>query len=196
MFERYTEKARRVIFFARYFASVYGGPQIEIPHLLLAIEREDPEVLSTICQADPGTLERAMGLSSEPAASVPASVDMPLSHACKRALAFGAEESERMGLRNITPGHILLGILREDGPEAAILRNLGADLESARLAFRPSGPVGQRRRAERVLAEVPEDRLEAAFRLLEGLGEECFRAEGFSSTGPFSFRFGLDAPVS
>ena len=41
MFERYTEKARRVIFFARYEASRYGSPCIETEHLLLGLLRED-----------------------------------------------------------------------------------------------------------------------------------------------------------
>jgi ATP-dependent Clp protease ATP-binding subunit ClpC len=40
MFERYTEKARRVIFFARYEASNFGSPYIETEHLLLEILRE------------------------------------------------------------------------------------------------------------------------------------------------------------
>ena len=37
MFERYTEKARRVIFFARYEASQFGSPYIETEHLLLGL---------------------------------------------------------------------------------------------------------------------------------------------------------------
>src|SRR5438445_1213963 len=41
MFERYTEKARRVIFFARYEASQFGAPAIEPEHLLLGLMRED-----------------------------------------------------------------------------------------------------------------------------------------------------------
>src|SRR5271163_3661203 len=41
MFERYTEKARRAIFFARYEASQYGSTTIETEHLLLGILRED-----------------------------------------------------------------------------------------------------------------------------------------------------------
>ena len=44
MFERYTEKARRVIFFARYEASQYGSPYIETEHLLLGLMREDKEL--------------------------------------------------------------------------------------------------------------------------------------------------------
>src|SRR5437660_935061 len=41
MFERYTEKARRVIFFARYEASQFGSPYIETEHLLLGLLREE-----------------------------------------------------------------------------------------------------------------------------------------------------------
>ena len=41
MFERYTEKARRAIFFARYEASQFGSPVIETEHLLLGLLRED-----------------------------------------------------------------------------------------------------------------------------------------------------------
>jgi len=41
MFERYTEKARRVIFFARDEASNFGTPCIETEHLLLGLLRED-----------------------------------------------------------------------------------------------------------------------------------------------------------
>ncbi len=41
MFERYTEKARRVIFFARYEASQFGSPNIESEHMLMGLLRED-----------------------------------------------------------------------------------------------------------------------------------------------------------
>ncbi|MFZ0862910.1 MAG: Clp protease N-terminal domain-containing protein [Candidatus Sulfotelmatobacter sp.] len=44
MFERYTEIARRVIFFARYEASQFGSPYIETEHLLLGLLREDSRV--------------------------------------------------------------------------------------------------------------------------------------------------------
>lgn len=45
MFERYTEKARRVIFFARYEASQYGSPVIDTEHLLLGLLREDAALM-------------------------------------------------------------------------------------------------------------------------------------------------------
>jgi predicted enzyme related to lactoylglutathione lyase len=45
MFERYTEKARRVIFFARYEASQFGSPQIQAEYILLGLMREDKALL-------------------------------------------------------------------------------------------------------------------------------------------------------
>ena len=48
MFERYTEKARRVIFFARYEASQFGSPYIETEHLLLGLLREEECAASKI----------------------------------------------------------------------------------------------------------------------------------------------------
>jgi ATP-dependent Clp protease ATP-binding subunit ClpC len=45
MFERYTEGARRVIFFARFEASQYGGPTIDPEHMLLGLLREYPSLL-------------------------------------------------------------------------------------------------------------------------------------------------------
>ena len=48
MFERYTEKARRVIFFARYDASQYGSYYIDTEHLLLGLMRENFPLLSNM----------------------------------------------------------------------------------------------------------------------------------------------------
>ena len=45
MFERYTEKARRSIFFARYEASQFGSHEIDTEHLLLGLFREDHSLL-------------------------------------------------------------------------------------------------------------------------------------------------------
>ena len=50
MFERYTEKSRRVIFFARYEASQYGSPYIETEHLLLGLLRESPDLTRQLAE--------------------------------------------------------------------------------------------------------------------------------------------------
>ena len=56
MFEKYTEKARRVIFFARYEASQYGSPYIETEHLLLGLLREDKALANRFLRTH-GTIE-------------------------------------------------------------------------------------------------------------------------------------------
>ena len=48
LFERYTEKARRVLFFGRYEASQYGSSHIRTEHLLLGIFREDKALIRTL----------------------------------------------------------------------------------------------------------------------------------------------------
>jgi ATP-dependent Clp protease ATP-binding subunit ClpC len=48
MFERFTEPARRAIFFARFEASVFGSPYIESEHLLLGLLRDDPVIRTNL----------------------------------------------------------------------------------------------------------------------------------------------------
>jgi len=50
MFERYTDKARRTIFFARYEAVQYGSPYIETEHLLLGLVREAKNLFLVHCR--------------------------------------------------------------------------------------------------------------------------------------------------
>jgi ATP-dependent Clp protease ATP-binding subunit ClpC len=48
MFEKYNEKARRILFFARYEASQMGSSTIEIEHLLLGLLRENQGIISRL----------------------------------------------------------------------------------------------------------------------------------------------------
>ncbi len=57
MFEKYTEKARRVIFFARYEASQFGQPYIEAEHLLLGLLREDKALTSRFLRSSHAAVE-------------------------------------------------------------------------------------------------------------------------------------------
>lgn len=134
MFERYTEKARRVVFFARYEASHYGSPYIEAEHLLLGLLREYGQ-LSLLLPSGAGEAIRTQ-IDSRFASvrpKIPTSVDLPLSNESKGVLAYGAEEAERLAHRHIGPEHLLLGLLREkDSFASGILRGQGASLEKLR----------------------------------------------------------------
>src|ERR1700757_3203903 len=135
MFERYTEKARRVIFFARYEASQFGSPYIETEHLLLGLLREDKALANRFLRSHAAvdSIRKQIEGHTTVREKVSTSIDLPLSHECKRALAYGAEESERLNHKHIGTGHLLLGLLREEKCFAAqLLREQGVTLESIR----------------------------------------------------------------
>jgi ATP-dependent Clp protease ATP-binding subunit ClpC len=122
MFERYTEKARRVIFFARYEASQFGAPAIEAEHILLGLMREDKNLTTRFFrhpQANIDAIRKEIEGRTIIRDRVSTSVDLPLSTEAKRVLAFAAEESERLQHRHIGTEHLLLGLLREERSVAA-----------------------------------------------------------------------------
>jgi ATP-dependent Clp protease ATP-binding subunit ClpC len=136
MFERYTERARRVIFFARYEASQLGSSSIETEHLLLGLIREGKGLTSRIFSKSHLSME-AIRKEIEGRAlyreKVSTSVDIPLSAESKRVLSFASEEAERMLHNYIGTEHILLGLMREEKSVAAsILGEKGMRLAAVR----------------------------------------------------------------
>jgi hypothetical protein len=135
MFERYTEKARRVIFFARYEASQFGSPHIESEHLLLGILREDKTLTRRFLRthASVEAIRKQIEGHTPIREKTSTSVDLPLSNECKRVLAYGAEEAELLSHRHIGTEHLLLGLLREERCLAAeILRERGLEPSAVR----------------------------------------------------------------
>ena len=143
MFERYTEKARRVIFFARYEASRYGSPYIETEHLLLGILRECHDLVKLSPEGSAESIRKQIDDHATLRQGVSTSVDLPLSNESKRVLAYGAEEAERLAHRHIGSEHLLLGLLREHRCFAAeVLRQHGMDLGQVRARLgSPSRPI-------------------------------------------------------
>jgi ATP-dependent Clp protease ATP-binding subunit ClpC len=136
MFERYTEKARRVIFFARYEASQFGAPAIEPEHLLLGLMREDKSLTARFLARAQTSLE-AIRKDIEGRAplreKISTSVELPLAPETKRVLAYAHEESDRLQHRHIGTEHLLLGLLREERSMAAeILYERGLKLHAVR----------------------------------------------------------------
>src|SRR5580704_17113669 len=146
MFDKYTDKARKAIFFARYEASQFGSEYIEIEHLLLGILRDDRALALRLLK----TPEKIHSIRKQVEKQFPhrekisTSVDMPLSHDCKRVLKHAAEESERLADDHISPAHFLLAILREpDCTAAQIMAAHGitsSQLEEGRIP-EPTEPV-------------------------------------------------------
>jgi hypothetical protein len=115
MFDRFTEKARRSIFFARYEASTYGSGYIETEHLLLGLLREDRALFMQLGIGSTEAFRQKVDARLQPAKeSISTSVDMPLSHECKRALGYAAQDAEALGHITIEPAHLLLGLLHDE----------------------------------------------------------------------------------
>src|SRR5512138_2279452 len=168
MFERYTEKARRVIFFARYEASQFGSPYIETEHLLLGLLREDKALTNRFLRQHSSveSIRKQIEGHTTIREKVSTSVDLPLSNECKRVLAYAAEEAERLSHKHIGTEHLLLGLLREEKCFAAeILHERGLRLstireELARTTQEKAQP--QRQRESSLLAEFSRDLTQAA----------------------------------
>ena len=154
MFERFTEKARRIIFFARYEASQFGSPYIETEHLLLGVLREDKGLVERV-HLNSEAVRKEVESRSIAREKISVSVDLPLSHDSKRALGYAAGEATAMEQKFIDTGHVLLGLMREEATKAAILlREQGLKIEDVRELVRefvrPSPPAGATAKPARV----------------------------------------------
>jgi ATP-dependent Clp protease ATP-binding subunit ClpC len=169
MFERYTERARRVLFFARYEASQFGSASIGTEHLLLGLIREGQGLTGRILARAGLSFERVrQEIESREAARGQAAVphEIPFNGEAKRALGFAAEEADRLRHPSIGTEHLLLGLLREEtSAAAAILSARGVRPSAVReeivaLAARKLAAASGRETP--VLAEFSRDLTEAA----------------------------------
>src|SRR6266702_259720 len=136
MFERYTEKARRVIFYARYDASQYGSPYIETEHLLLGLLREDHNTAQVLLPNLPSKEQIRQQIESRITQHerISTSVEVPLTKESKRVLNIAAEEAERVGHRHVGTEHLLLALLEvEEGMASEILHASNVDLAMLRV---------------------------------------------------------------
>jgi|SRR5688572_23993641 ATP-dependent Clp protease ATP-binding subunit ClpC len=139
MFERYTESARRALFFARYEVCQLGARKIETEHLLLGVSRAARGVVARVLEeADlsTDTLRREIAGMTTTRGRISASVEIPFSESTKRTLQFAVEEADRLSHRYIGVEHLLLGILREnDAVAAPLLASHGVKLGDVRTAM-------------------------------------------------------------
>ena len=136
MFDRFTEPARRVLFFARDEASQLGSMSIDTEHLLLGLIRESKGLANRLL-ADAGiALDdiRDEVLRRVPARSrTSTSAEIPFSAAATRVLQHSAEEADRLLHDYLGTEHLLLGLLNEEGSVAAdVLTSRGLRLDSVR----------------------------------------------------------------
>src|SRR5438477_13216437 len=111
MFERFTERARRVILFAHFEASKTGCCHaISTEHLLLGLMRENMYLLPEFPPDSDLAAIRSELFGQPPAETVPMSVDIPLTESAARILQYSAHERYSLKHDLVTSGHLLLGI--------------------------------------------------------------------------------------
>ncbi len=138
MFERCSERVRRVIFFARYEAGQLGADKIGPQHLLIGLTREDRALFTAMAGGNDdaaGTVKKQMFDLLPNLEKISTSTDLPLNNQAKQVLADAQRESERLGHRHIVTGHLLLAMLKQEGEWATVLNVNGITWEAVNAQF-------------------------------------------------------------
>jgi len=136
VFEKFNEKARRALFFARYEASKLGSRVIESEHVLLGILREGEETVAELFRrfhVKPEDVRREIEGERVFVERISSTAELPLSEESKKVLAYAAHEAESMLHPAVGSEHLLVGILRVEGCLAMrILTQQGFDVYTLR----------------------------------------------------------------
>jgi ATP-dependent Clp protease ATP-binding subunit ClpC len=136
VFEKFNEKARRALFFARYEASKLGSRVIESEHVLLGILREGEETVAELFRrfhVKPDDVRREIEGERVFVERISSTAELPLSEEAKKILAYAAHEAESMLHPTVGSEHLLVGVLRVEGCVAMrVLVQHGFDVYSLR----------------------------------------------------------------
>ncbi|MBI2081668.1 MAG: ATP-dependent Clp protease ATP-binding subunit, partial [candidate division NC10 bacterium] len=136
MFERFTERARKVIILAREEAIRLGHTFVGTEHLLLGLIREGDGLAVAILKklnvnmaAVKADVEKIVSVGSEVA---PAG-EIPFTPQAKKVLEYAISEARSLGHNYIGTEHLLLGLIREgEGTASLVLRDFGVTVASAK----------------------------------------------------------------
>ncbi len=135
MFERFTDRARRVVVLAQHEARELNHNYIGTEHILLGLIREGEGVAVEALKSLEISLETVRQQVEEAIGRGQArpSGHIPFTPRAKKVLELSLRESHQLGHRYIGTEHILLGLIREgEGVAAQVLVSLGADLNRVR----------------------------------------------------------------
>jgi ATP-dependent Clp protease ATP-binding subunit ClpC len=137
MWQRFTERARRVILLGQEEASKMNSGHVGTEHLLLGLVRENEGVAAQVLTKMDVSLQRVrqeVEAEAQTGTEENAGGEPKLTPKAKRVLELAADEARRMRHNYIGTEHLLLALLREkDGLAATVLRRLGLNLEKARM---------------------------------------------------------------
>jgi ATP-dependent Clp protease ATP-binding subunit ClpC len=155
LFERFTDRARRVVVLAQEEARLLNHNYIGTEHILLGLIHEGEGVAAKALESLGISLEAVRSQVEEiigQGGSSP-SGHIPFTPRAKKVLELSLREALQLGHNYIGTEHILLGLIREgEGVAAQVLVKLGADLSRVRqqviqLLSGYSGPAGQEKPA-------------------------------------------------
>jgi ATP-dependent Clp protease ATP-binding subunit ClpC len=185
MFERFTEQARRVLFFARYEASQLGSPAIGSEHLLLGLLREGKGVTGRIFERaglDSVAVHMEIGEAVASRPKIATHVEIPIASDAKAVLQHATDEADRLRHGHVGGEHLLLGLLHlPDSAAGAILIRAGFRLDDVRASVVSLIQEGRPRDCHVVLVQVtirPEMSEEFEAALLHNARESVRRDPG------------------
>jgi ATP-dependent Clp protease ATP-binding subunit ClpC len=139
MFERFTEEARRVLFFARAKTTERDGDAIIEQDLLGGIVLVKPQIFSRFAKPLTGMLTESAHdfisrlVEDRSSWEARAAKEIRFSAAVQMTLTRAGEEADQLGHDAIQPEHLLLGILRDDSSDVSrTLNDAGVTLHEAR----------------------------------------------------------------
>lgn len=136
MFNRFTERARRVILLAKEEAKRFNHDYIGTEHLLLGLIREGEGVAAAVLMSlglDPTKIRMEVEKLVQPGSSSSVSGDIPFTPKAKKAIELSMEEARQLGHNYIGTEHLLLGLIKEgEGVASEVLLNLGLDTGKVR----------------------------------------------------------------
>jgi len=136
MFERFTDRARRVVVLAQEEARTRSHDYIGTEHLLLGLVDEGQGLAVKALEALGISLETVRERVEDavpPGEYARPSGHIPFTPRAKKVLELSLSESQLLGHRYIGTEHVLLGLIRQgDGVAAQVLTALGADLDGVR----------------------------------------------------------------
>lgn len=134
MWQRFTERARRVILLGQEEAGRMHSGHVGTEHLLMGLVREREGVAAQVLEKMNVQLAQVRAeVEAEVQIGNESTTEPKLTPKAKRVLELAADEARRMRHNYIGTEHLLLALLREkDGLAAAVLRRLGLNLEKVR----------------------------------------------------------------
>jgi ATP-dependent Clp protease ATP-binding subunit ClpA len=135
MFERFTDRSRRVVVLAQEEARMLGHSHIGTEHLLLALLHEQSGVPALVLESAGVTLDEARAQVAEIAGNGGKGPKghIPFTPRAKTVLELALREALELRRSDIRPEHILLGLIRERrGVGAQVLERLGGPLPALR----------------------------------------------------------------